>query len=119
MYDELVGDFYKDQTLVMNIYDIEQSYWAIQKTSPRDRRLALNMKTETRSCFKKLEIRLLDMKDPNAYRKGPYWEFMKNDIWNSDLYFTETIEAFQNLENVTVSFEIEEVNLSGIVPSDI
>jgi hypothetical protein len=95
----------------MNIYDIEQSDWALQKTSPRDRRLALNMRMETRSCFKKLEIRLLDMKDPNAYRKGSYWEFMKSDIRNSDRYFTETIEAFPNLESATVSFEMEEVNL--------
>jgi hypothetical protein len=95
----------------MNIYDIEQSYWALQKTSPRDRRLTLNMRTETRSCFKKLEIRLLDMEDPNAHRKGPCWESMENDVWNSDLYFTETIEAFPNLESATISFEVEEVNL--------
>jgi hypothetical protein len=111
IYNELVDDFYKDQTLVMNIYDIEESYWALKKTSPRDHRLALNMRTETRSCFKKLEIRLLDMKDPNAYRKGPYWELTKSDVWNSDPYFTYTIEAFPNLESVTVSFEVEEVSL--------
>jgi hypothetical protein len=111
IYNELVDDFYKDQTLVMNTYDIEQSYWALQKTSPRDRHLALNMRTETRSCFKKLEIRLLDMKDPNTYRKGIYWGFMKSDIWNSERYFTEIIEAFPNLESATVSFEVEEVNL--------
>jgi hypothetical protein len=111
MHNELVDHFYKDQMLVMNAYDMCDASWAFVKRSPRDRLLVLNMRKETRSCFKKLEIRVLDMKDPNAYRKGSYWEAMESDIWNSDPYFAEMLEQFPNLESVTISFEIEEVNL--------
>lgn len=69
------------------------------------------MRSEIRSYFKRLEIRALAMKDPNAYRKGSYWEAMETDEWNSGLYFAETLEAFPNLESPAVLFKIEEVNL--------
>jgi hypothetical protein len=111
IHNELVDHFYKDQVLVMNVYDMGDSGWAFKKTSPRDRLIVLNMRAETRRCFKTLEIRVLDMKDPNTYRKGSYWEAMESDIWNSEPYFEEILEAFPNLRSATVSFEIEEVNL--------
>lgn len=95
----------------MNVYDMEDNTWVFTKTSPRDSLLVLNMRRETRSFFKSLEIRILDMKDPNAYRKGSYWEAMETGEWNYGPYFTEILEAFPNLESATVSFEIEEVNL--------
>jgi hypothetical protein len=78
----------------MNVYDISDGVWSFVKTSPRDRLLVLNMRRETRSCFKRLEIRVLEMKDPNTYRKGSYWEAMERDIWNSNPHFAEILEAF-------------------------
>jgi hypothetical protein len=111
IYSELVDEFYKDQTLVINVYDIIYSAYALIATSPRDRRLAFNMRTETRSYFKKLEIRLLDMKDPNAYRKGPYWESMNEEAFSSDRQFKDITGAFPNLESATISFELDEMNI--------
>ncbi|KAJ8110661.1 hypothetical protein OPT61_g6547 [Boeremia exigua] len=111
IHDELIDHFYKDQVLVMNVYDLEESSWAFVVTSPRDRLIALNMRRETRSCFKRLEIRMLDIGDPRTDRKGSYWEAMETDVWDSDPYFTETLQAFPNLETATVSFEILENNL--------
>lgn len=51
------------------------------------------------------------MKNPNTYRKGSYWEAMETDVWNSDPYFAEILEAFPNLESALVSLEMEEANL--------
>ncbi|KAF1978272.1 hypothetical protein BU23DRAFT_564510 [Bimuria novae-zelandiae CBS 107.79] len=127
IYSELINHFYKDQVLVMNVYNIDDYSWAIKSTSPRDRLLVLNMRRDVRSCFQRLEIRLLDMKDPDTDRKGSYWEAMERDIWewdgdawqnlsdfwNSDTYFTETIEAFPDLKSATISFELKEVSFRG------
>lgn len=108
MHNELVEHFYKDQVIVMNVYDPRDCAWAFKKNSPRDRLIAQKMRIETRSYFKKIEIRVLDMEEPNTDRKGPYWEANQTDIWDSDGYFTETLETFPNLKTATVSFEIGE-----------
>lgn len=111
IHNELVDHFYKDQVLVMNVYDPRDCAWAFKKNSPRDRLIAHNMRKETRSCFKKLEIRILDTDEPNFDRRGSYWEANKTDLWDCDEYFTETLEAFPDLESATVSFEIGENKL--------
>lgn len=113
MYSELVDDFYKDQTLVMNVYDMMDFSWAFLKTSPRDRHVVLNMREETRSCFKRVELRILDTEDPETYRKGQHWELMRDfeHIYYCDEYFTEILEAFPSLEIATVSYEIDAHNL--------
>lgn len=99
--------------LVMNVYDMaEEGSWAFKKATPRDRLIVLGMNETTRSCFKRLELRALDMKDPNTDRKGRHWKAMSSDdIFNCDPYFTEILGAFPNMKSVTVSFEIEENNL--------
>jgi len=118
IYNELIKEFYQDETLVMNVYNFYQWHeWAIINTSPRERLLVLGMRRETRLCFKRLEIRFLDMKDPHADRPGLYWEAMHHDEgWESgavDSYFREMLDEFPNIERATVSFEIEETQLQN------
>lgn len=95
----------------MNAYDVRDQEWAFIQKSPRDRRIVQSMRKQTRSCFKRLELRILDSDDPNADRKGPYWEVNQTDLemWNE--YFPEILEAFPNLKSTTVSFEISENQL--------
>lgn len=113
MYDELINNFYKDQVLVMNAYNMmDDASRAFLKRSVRDRLIVHSMKNTTRSYFKKMEIRILDMKDPNIHKKGRYWEAWPDDEEFGDTwFFSEVLEAFPNMKSITVSFEIEENNV--------
>ena len=113
MHDELIDHFYKNQVLVMNVYDmVEKGEWAFCRMTPRNHLIVSSMKETTRSCFDSLEIRALDTKDPNIYRKGRHLEeWPAYGEWDFDQRFTEIIETFVNIKSVTVSFEIEGNNL--------
>jgi hypothetical protein len=95
----------------MNVYNLRKYTFAFKGISPRDRLIAYRMRTETRACFKKLEIRLIDAKDPNKDRSGPLWDTTWEDFEEHKESFTEIIEAFPSLETATVSFEIQENNV--------
>ena len=113
MHDELMDHFYKDQVIVINAYDIiGDPTWMFRVLSLRDRLVIPRMGEAIRSYFKAVEIRILDMEDPNTYRKGKYWEStLGHDEWEWEQFFTQNLEAFPNIQSVTVSFEIEENNL--------
>nr|QTA73108.1 hypothetical protein [Epicoccum nigrum] len=111
LHNELIDHFYRDQVLVMNVYNLRKYTFAFKGISPRDRLIAYRMRTETRACFKKLEIRLIDAKDPNKDRSGPLWDTTWEDFEEHKESFTEIIEAFPSLETATVSFEIQENNV--------
>ena len=106
IHSELVKHFYKDQTLVVDIYEIHESCWALSKTRARGSSIAFSIRKETRSYFKSLEIRLLTCKDPNICRKGPHWAAHETADWET--MFEYTLKAFPNLETALVSFELEE-----------
>lgn len=116
IHNELINEFYKDETLVMNVYNFFRWHGlAVRNTIPRERLLVLGMRKETRLCFKRLEIRFLDTKEPHADRPGLYWEAIHHDEgWVNgtvDTYFREVLDSFPNIKQATVSFEIEETQL--------
>lgn len=106
IYTELVEHFYKDQTLVINIYEMNAT---LGRTRTRDRSIVFSMRKETRSYFKDLEIRLLTCEDPNISRKGPHWA--AHTAADDETMFHYTLKAFPNVETAVVSFELEENHL--------
>jgi hypothetical protein len=122
IHNELVDYLYKDKVLVLNVFYIGKARWGFTGLSSRDRQLIFNMRKEARSAFKNLEIRVLVEKDEedlrvlaSKYRRNDgetsYRGNLATVTSNSRRYLGDVLEAFDNVESVTVSFEIDEAVL--------